>query len=720
MRKSFLVLFLSFLFLNVQAQRVLKGIVLDQSKNPIFAANVYLKSQANKGVITDFDGSFSLEVSSDFLKTDDLVISFIAYKQKSISLETLDLSKSLEIILEEDVKTLREVVVKAEDPISEQFSVVKMNKMDIYLNPSSQGDPLKAISILPASTTTDETANPSLRGSSPDRSRVILNEVPIYKPVRSSQLNNQGFFSLFNPEMIKNQYVYASNPPLTYGNTSAGLVDMTTNTNLEKNNLNLSLGLGSTGFFFSKKLKEHTTFIQSYGNYQFSDAFTGIQKDKLPVIDKFKTVDAGINFHHKFNKKISVNSFYYFLDEKFNGSALAYKDRNKFSSKNKRFFTVNNLKLKFTKSHLSFNNKINLANSVYQGQGLNASNKQKSVYSSLNYKYFPLDKLDLQMGISHDFQANDFQDNIFARNPNTNLDSLVYVSDTSVFNHNLEAYAYLRYDLAEKWILSSGLRTNLPTDKQSSYFSSQIGLKYKLSSSQSFLLSAGKYHNYSVPNYFNKHSNLLSSNQIALDYSQEWNNTLIKTAVYYKNEKGGQSIDRDFVSDRVTTLGFELYLEQYLHKNIKFTFSNAYINQEASIGTEIYAGDKDFDFLIKSTISYANPKLFTLSMNYMSNSGRNYTSVLEGTLNSNTNIYAPVFSHKINQELYTAYHRLDLSLSKYIKLESSALIFYASVNNLLNIKNQRELIYSSDYTASTFDHYSLRTVYIGAVWQLDF
>jgi len=65
------------------------------------------------------------------------------------------------------------------------------------LSPVSQGDPLKAITILPASTTTNETANPSLRGSSADRTRVILNGVPIYKPVRASQLNNQGFSQSF-------------------------------------------------------------------------------------------------------------------------------------------------------------------------------------------------------------------------------------------------------------------------------------------------------------------------------------------------------------------------------------------------------------------------------------------------------------------------------------------------------------------------------------------
>ena len=92
-----------------------------------------------------------------------------------------------------------------------------------YTNPLAAGDALKAITILPSSTNTDETANPALRGSSADRTRIMFNGVPIYSPVRNSQLNGLGNFSLFNTEMIHNMYVYASNPPLTFGNTSAGL-----------------------------------------------------------------------------------------------------------------------------------------------------------------------------------------------------------------------------------------------------------------------------------------------------------------------------------------------------------------------------------------------------------------------------------------------------------------------------------------------------------------
>ena len=186
-------------------QHTLTGTVQDKKGEPIFAVNVYLKSIPEKGATTDFDGNFNLTISN---ANDILIISYLGFQTQKILLTSIDFNKPLVIILKEDAQSLQEVIITAKDPISEQFAVTKMDMLkDVYLNPVSQGDPLKAITILPISTTTDETANPSLRGSSPNRSRVMLNGVPIYNPVRAGNLNNVGFFSLFNPEIIDREYV---------------------------------------------------------------------------------------------------------------------------------------------------------------------------------------------------------------------------------------------------------------------------------------------------------------------------------------------------------------------------------------------------------------------------------------------------------------------------------------------------------------------------------
>ncbi len=717
MRIFITILFLSNAVLSF-SQIQINGVVKDRQDNPVFAANVYLKSEPQKGTTTNFEGEFTLKISN---KNDTLIISFIGYKTKEISLSEIDLNNRILVVLEDDAQTLEEVLITAKDPISEQFSVVKMTMIkDVYLNPVSQGDPLKAITVLPASTTTNETANPSLRGSSADRTRVVLNGVPIYKPVRASQLNNQGFFSLFNPEIINKQYVYTSNPPLTYGNTSAGLVEIQTVSNLENNQLQLSTSLASIGLLLSQKIRKDISFIQVYGNYQFSDAFVNIQKEKLPNINNFNTWDAGINFHRKIGKKAEFNSYNYFIDENFNGINEQFTYKGNVSTDKRRIFTVNNLKCYSTKGVLSVNSGTNNSRQHFSFGNMYSEQTTKQIYTSIDYKWHLLENTNLQFGVSHDYHKNKFNDSIptyyYALSPNSNN----YFESKSIHNHILELFLYTNWDINEKFTFSSGMRSNIPVENQQYYFSSQLGLKYRINNHQSFLLSGGKYHNYSIPNYYSKKYNLLKSYQAALDYSYELKNTLIKAATYFKNETGEQSVNAFFITDKVNTFGLEFFVEHNFYKYFKITLANSFIDQKMTIDKKDYHGFKDFNFLLKTTIQYNNPKLFSVSLTYASRPGTFYNDITSAVFDNQTGFYEPVFSEKLYTEQYENYNRFDINISKYIKMKKNALITFLSINNIFDFKNQKQVQYNADYSAKHFDYYQFRTIYFGLVWQLNY
>tara|TARA_B110000879_G_C11182781_1_gene519412 strand:- start:153 stop:2303 length:2151 start_codon:yes stop_codon:yes gene_type:complete len=698
-------------------QNLLQGIVKDKKGESIFAVNIYLKSTPQKGTTTGFDGNFKLKIAD---LNEILIISFLGYKTKEILLTSIDFNKKLTIILQEDSKTLDAVIITARDPISEQFSVVKIQKLDIYFNPVSKGDPLLSITSLPSSTNTEETANPSLRGSSADRSRVILNGVPIINPVRASQLNNTGFFSLFNPEIINNLYVYASNPPLTYGNTSAGLVEIQTIKNLESNQLQLSTSLASVGIFLSQNIKKNISFVQIYGNYQFSDASIGIQEKQFPNISNFKTKDAGINFHTQIGKKVEFNSYNYFIDENFNGFDEQFTHRGEVMTKNKRFFTVNNFKYYTNSGVLSINNSINTSNQNFNFGNVNSENKIDQVFNSLSYKWLFKEDLDFQFGITYDHQQSKFIDTtptfFYARSPlSPSTDS-----ETNISNTILETYLYAKWDINDKLLLSTGIRSNIPVEDQEYYLSSQLSLKYNLTKSQSFLLSGGKYHNYSTPNFFSKQYILQSSSQIALDYTNKLKNTLFTAATYFKNETSEQAINSFSVVDKVNTFGVELFFEHNFHKHFKFTLGNSFINQIVTIDNEEYKGQNDFNYLLKTTIQYNNPKLFLLALSYIARPGTYYNPIINSTFDGNTNFYEPIFGDDLFSLQYNNYNRLDLSISKYIKFKNSALIPFASLNNILNRKNENQILYDSDYSTNRFNYFQLRTIYFGLTWQFDY
>lgn len=196
MRKViFLIVSMLTLVTTIMAQNI-SGYVLDNEKKPIMAANVYFISRPHDGTISNIDGRFSISFTNE---QDTLIVAFIGYEEKQVLATNLEKDMDNIITLNINPVVLEEVIISGATPISEQFSTEKLSSLDIYMNPVSQADPLKAIINMPASTNSDESANPSLRGSASERSRVIYNGVPIYRPVRASSLNNVGFFSILIP-----------------------------------------------------------------------------------------------------------------------------------------------------------------------------------------------------------------------------------------------------------------------------------------------------------------------------------------------------------------------------------------------------------------------------------------------------------------------------------------------------------------------------------------
>ena len=716
--RGVLILYALLLPVSSFAQPVIRGKVKSQMGDALFAANVYLKSAPQKGTTTNFDGEFEVKLTSE---NDTLLVSYIGYKTKRIPLRSVNLKEEIIVVLQENSRAMAKVVITAKDPVSEQFSVVKMSMLkDVYLNPVAQGDPLKAITVLPASTTINEMANPSLRGSAADRTRVVLNGVPIYKPVRANQLNNQGFFSLFNAELIDKQYVYASNPPLTYGNTSAGLVEIQTLQQLYKNQLQLSASLASLGFLVSQKIKKDVAFVQVYGNNQFSEAFVGIQKEKLPDINKFNTRDAGINFHSRIGQKAEFNSYTYFIDENFNGTNEQFTYRGEVATDKRRIFTVNNLKFFTAKGVLSINSGVNSARQHFSFGNIYSDQKTRQVFTSVNYKWFLLPNTDWQFGITHEYHSLAFNDSIpvyyYALAPDSPNEYLF----SSAHNHILEMYFYSNWDINEKLTFSSGLRSNIPVENQQHHISWQTGLKYHLNSAQSLLLSGGKYHSYAVPSYFSKKYSLLASYQIALDYSFELKNTLLKAATYFKQETGEQSVDTYFFADKINTFGLELFVAYNFYKYCKLTLANSFIDQKLTIDGSDYPGPKDFHYFLKTTFHYNNPGLFSLALTYTSRPGAYYNEISGSSFDNQTGFYQPVFADELFTGQYSHYNRFDLSLSKFIRMKKNAIIAYLSVNNLFNRRNQKQVQYNADYSVKHFDYYQFRTIYFGAVWQLNY
>ncbi len=715
MRKTIFFIFLILSFQLAYSQVYVSGRVVDGKGKPVFAADIYFSQSPTTGGLTDMDGNFKIEQKK---APDTLTITFMGYKTRKIPLNKKENKNLGEIVLKEDTHILDEIVVNSENPISEKFSVIKLKKIEIYLNPVSQGDALKAVTLMPSSTTIDESASPSLRGSRADLSRVMLNGVPIYHPVRNSQINGIGNFSLFNTEIIGKQYVYSSNPPLTYGNSSAGLIEINTNSKINQNQIQLSTSLANLGVFINQKIKTKT-FVQIYSNKQFSNGYISINKNNLPNLKKFASTDIGLNFHSDITKKLQFNSFTYAIKENFTATEHAFAYSGDLTSADQRIFSVNNLALNLRKWSFRINSGVNLSNGEFTFGNMYAKPQTKQLYHSLNVKWHFLESSDLQFGISNDYQENKSTDSIPLFFYATAPDNPNIYADTTMSLKSTEWYYYYTWNINPHFIFTSGIRGSIPNLSEDKYGSSQMGLRIRFNEKNSLLFSGGKYHSYTTPNYQYFKFSPIESAQLAIDYSYKTNKTFFTLASYLKIEAGKQPVNRYLVADTVKIFGVELYFEKLWNKFFKTTFSNTYMNQELTINDKNYQMYPEWNYLTKIAFEFMKPKLFNATLSAVAYNGKYYNPVKSAFFDAQNNIYQPVFDTELFTGKFNDYFRLDFNINKYIPLKKNAIVLFLSINNILNTKNQKNEYYNTDYSQKKYDYYQLRSIYFGIVFHLN-
>ena len=517
--------------------------------------------------------------------------------------------------------------------------------------------------------------------------------------------------------MIDIQTVYPSNPPLVTGNASGGIVDINTIKKIDKNAYQLSAGIGNLGFSVSQKIKGKSTFIQAYGNWQNSFLLKNINDKSLPDMKSYDTKDVGINFRYTFSDKMYFNSYNYYMNERYDGTSAMLAYQGELNSSGSRYFSVNNLAVFSKIGMFSFNYGYNYEKKdVLFGNNIMDS-KDYSHYASINYKTDIVRSLSFQTGITFDNQNTKVDNEVPLYYYAMNEDSPTYKQDSLVSNYILEPYLYLNWDVSDRVSMSVGARTNIPIKDQKQYLSMQYSLKYFPADNHSIIFSAGQYHNYTQPDYYNLKYRLLSSRQVSFDYLFEKNHTKIQSAIYYKREKGEQAIDFYYTIDKTQTFGFELSISHTFWKYLTVSLSNSTIKQDVNVGNSNYKGGYNFAYFLKPSVTYTNPKLFSIGLIYIGRPGSyilNYP-VNSSQWNSDANAYEPTYGELEEYQLGT-YNRLDLSMSKYLSFRNWSMTLYLSINNLLNTKNETNAVYySNDYSDTYKKYHTLRTFYFGCV-----
>ncbi len=251
-----ILIFLIFIpLLGISQQKfTVSGYVKDASNGEaLIGATIYIKSLST-GATTNVYGFYSLTLESGNY---DIDISYIGFATQTIQVVFTE-NKRLDFELEAEGKQLEEVVVSSTKDLegvkSMEMSTNRLDMKTILKIPAFLGeaDVIKSLQQLPGVSTVGEGASGfNVRGGSVGQNLILLDEATVYN---SSHL--LGFFSVFNPDAVKDTKLYKGAIPAQFGGRIASLLDVRMK---EGNNKDYEVN-GGIGTVFSRAAVEGPLF----------------------------------------------------------------------------------------------------------------------------------------------------------------------------------------------------------------------------------------------------------------------------------------------------------------------------------------------------------------------------------------------------------------------------------------------------------------------------
>ena len=288
-------------------KRTISGYVMDAASKETLIGATIIDKTSGKGCATNSYGFYTLTLDQGQV---DLQVSYVGYTQQSRSLDLKE-NLSLNFMLETNT-TLEEVVVEGTRATvsarSPQMSVVELPVQQIKSIPTlfGEADVLKAIQLLPGVQNGSEgSAGMYVRGGGPDENLLLLDGVPVYN------VNHMmGFFSVFNPDALKNVTLYKGSFPAHFGGRISSVVDIRMKEgDMQKYHGNVSIGAISSkinleGPIVKDKLSFNLSFRRTYSDLLMKPALW-IARRTDNDMSKLKAGYYFYDFNGKLNWKIS-------------------------------------------------------------------------------------------------------------------------------------------------------------------------------------------------------------------------------------------------------------------------------------------------------------------------------------------------------------------------------------------------------------------------------
>ncbi len=362
----------------------ISGRVVDsQTGEPIAGAAIFIKEPLI-GVSADPLGYYKLTIPKG---RHTISINSLGMRETTRNV-ILYSDGNLDIELQESVQSLKEVLVEADreqNVINPQMGIEKMDIETIKQIPTALGesDVLRVVLTLPGVSSVGEASTGfNVRGGTVDQNLIQLNEATIYNP---SHLF--GFFSSFNPDILKDVQLYKGSIPAKFGGRLSSVLDITTR---EGNKKKLS-GAGGIGLITSRLSiegpigSEKTSFVLA-GRSNYSNWLLRRLEDPDFRSSSASFYDVNLGIAHQFNEK---NNLFF----------NAYLSNDQFQFRNDTTYKYNNIALSLKWKNL-INDRLYSESSVAYSQydfSINADRNPVNAYDLA----FNIQETSFKSGVSY-------------------------------------------------------------------------------------------------------------------------------------------------------------------------------------------------------------------------------------------------------------------------------------------------------------------------------
>jgi len=428
----------------------ISGIVRNSKNNEtLIGTNIFI-TETKSSTNTNEYGFYSITLpKGDYT----ILISYIGFQNFSEKI-ILSENKKLDFNLSENKENLEEVIVinkrydndiRSPEMSVNKLSVSSIKKMPVVLG---EADVLKSLLLLPGVTNAGEGASGfNVRGGGADQNLILLDEATIFN---SSHVF--GFFSVFNPDAIKDLKLYKGGIPAQFGGRAASVLDIYQKEgNSKEFNMNGGIGLITSRLLAEGPILKNKGSFLIGGRSSYAHLFLKLSEEQKNNAAYFYDLNTKLSYKFDSDNKLFLSG--YFGRDVF---SLSKSFTNIYGN------STLNLRWNHLYSDKLFSNLSLIYSDYYYGLDLDfVGFKWDSGIKNYNFKYdfknYISDHFKLDYGanaIYYDFNPGTIKPS--DNDSGINFDQLdkKYAFETSI-------YLSANHDLSNKLSLNYGLRYSL-------------------------------------------------------------------------------------------------------------------------------------------------------------------------------------------------------------------------------------------------------------------